>query len=147
MRKEIQIRKSYNVSNPKKERINIKISEKDLESLDSLAKKRGMNRSELIRNLVKKEDNKFSRPFSTYKCDKCGKKIKIGEEYYAEVGSIERQYKEDDKTIVEVIEGKDLGILCYSCAEKSKAIDYIKTGNPEYPLTIVKETNREVWEE
>jgi len=139
---DIKVSKHYKIKDPKNERVNLKLSKADLKSLDQLSEKRNMNRSELIRTLLNNENNKYTRSFSTYKCDECGKKIKLGAEYYAEVGSVEKQIKEGNKLVIEVLEGKDLGILCYPCAQKLKAIDYIKTGDPTYP---VNQTNRTVW--
>lgn len=140
----ISVNRHYNIVKPKNERLNLKISEEELKIIDELASKRNLNRSEFLRDLVEKEKNKYTRSFSTYKCDECGVKIKLGAEYYCEVGSVEKQVKEGNKIMVEVIKGKDLGILCYPCAKKLKAIDYIDTEDPTYPTNLVKDSNRTI---
>ena len=144
--KEKTTRKKYNEELPKKERLNLKISKTELDKLDKLAKRRNMNRSQCLRKLINVEDHKYTRSFSTYKCDKCGTKIGLDVEYYCEVASIEKQTKEGNTTTVEVIEGKDLVILCYPCAQKIHAIDYVKTGDPTYPTNQIKESKRTIWE-
>lgn len=70
------------------------------------------NMSDNIRKILESQYLVRER-MSSYECDKCGSKIKVGDLYYVELADIERFVSKDELEVLQSIPEK---ILCFSCA-------------------------------
>ena len=114
----------------KKATIIVRVTEKDKQRLSAEG-----SPSEKIRQLIEK---RYSSPKTSYKCDKCGSKISVGDLYYITLEHIEKYVSPDE---IEVITGAPLTITCASCS-KNKIAKLI--ASPGKAGSKVKEMGRDL---
>jgi hypothetical protein len=132
----------------KDEIITVRVPKRCKEKLKEVAGEKGVSHfvNTLIKAHLRTRDVKRS---AYYRCDLCGRNIRVDEPYYCELANREKfvfSEENPEELEIEVIDSVPTEILCLECAKKEGKLGYFEGYGPpsEDEMAFVKESERRV---